>query len=382
MANTGRPNVLWLLCDQQPWNALGCYGNLDVRTPNIDRLALQGCRFSRCYTQHLLSGRCAASVLAGRYPARLGADVTGPLHLVLPRALRDCGYRSGAFGAIPVMADSFDVVDAAAASEGQTSAHLATCKSLEFLGQQAAQPFFCAVGFEASATEPNVPRQYLDLYNPRTLAPLHPPLLSPGALPEQQQSLTHAYYATLSEIDACCGQLLQELERMRLAENTVVVFAGMCGLHIEPSAVGRSGEAIPEATVRVPLIIRGPADAVQAGVVCESIVEQIDLAPTLLQLLGVPVPEGVQGRSFRAVLRGESHQHRDSALTELPDRVALHTEHFQYSVRHDGRELIYDMGEPSGPLRNVSVDIRYRGALVEHRHRLITRLIQANYAAV
>ena len=432
MPRNGRPNILLLHVDEQPWNALAGEGNTGIRTPNIDRLAKQGCRFSYCFTQHLDPVLARSALLAGQYPSRVSSgSALSAEPTLLPRVLRSYGYRCAGFGSMRLteaardwrkpypdfgfdqleVSDDFGRDDSYNAflrwrhSEGPervaaamaqdprqgnkffqlppdaTPNALVESRTLSFLQQQAktGQPFFCLAGLRAFSWPLVMPQRFLALYDAEKL-PLpdiaHYLEEYLGMTPEHIRFQQRAYYASVTEVDDHVGLMVQELERLSLSQNTLVVFTAGRGRYAD-TALEQSGTWIPDVMARVPLIVRGPAELVHPDIRCNSMAEAIDVAPTLLKLAGICPPPEMQGVSLAPVLAGQSRIHRDSAMTELPDRRAIRTRYFQYVVRADGVESLFDLSEPEKQFTDVAEVLRYRGALAEHRHHLIKRMIQA-----
>ena len=210
-------------------------------------------------------------------------------------------------------------------------------------------PFFLAVGFIKPHSPYIAPKKYFDLYNIQKIKtdlpefPIDAPQYaghnsgelrrysdqpSRGAIPvSKQQEVRHAYYACVSYIDAQIGRVLDALESSGLKENTIVVLFGDHGYHLgEHGLWGKTTNF--ELDTRVPLIIRTP-NMVSPGVSTESIVELLDLYPTLADLAGLPMPAQLEGLSCREILDNPHEVTKDYALSQFPRSRGL----MGYSMR-------------------------------------------------
>ena len=196
-------------------------------------------------------------------------------------------------------------------------------RRLRAASERRGQPFFLAVGFLKPHLPFVAPKKYWDLYSrdlfqphPRQTPPDGAPSFAPtpwgelrnysdiprlGPLsPDQQRQLIHGYYAATSYMDAQLGRVLQELHRLGLDDNTIILFWGDHGWHLGDHGMWCKHTNYEEAT-RIPLLVAAPA--IPKGKVCSALVESVDLYPTLCELAGLPVPKGLDGRSFLAALK-------------------------------------------------------------------------------
>jgi iduronate 2-sulfatase len=200
------------------------------------------------------------------------------------------------------------------------------------------QPFFIAVGFLKPHLPFVAPKKYWDLYdrNAFKLAePQTPPVGAPsyapqfggelrnykdmpgsGRLPDDlQRTLIHGYYAATSYMDAQAGRVLAELEKLGLAENTIVILWGDHGWHLGDHGIWCKHTNYEQAA-RIPLLVAGPG--VKRGAATPALVETVDVYPTLAELAGLPAPQGLDGRSFAATLRDPKAPHRDHVIHVYP----------------------------------------------------------------
>lgn len=200
------------------------------------------------------------------------------------------------------------------------------------------EPFFLAVGFLKPHLPFVAPRKYWDLHDPAALPmPLRntPPEGAPEYAPqfggelrrykdmpagnaplaeELTRHLIHGYYAATSYMDACAGLVLDALAANGFADNTLVVLWGDHGWHLGDHGMWCKHTNYEQAA-RIPLIVAKPGGS---GTVSQALVETVDLYPTLAELAGLPIPEGLDGRSFAALLTDPTATHRDHAIHVYP----------------------------------------------------------------
>ncbi|MEM1026906.1 MAG: sulfatase-like hydrolase/transferase [Planctomycetota bacterium] len=258
-------------------------------------------------------------------------------------------------------------------------------RTIETLGQYAdsGQSFFCISSFYSPHSPLVAPQKFLDLYDPDTFTlPEFPPEFNERRIAEGLDDVTirqamHGYFAMISEVDHWIGRILAQLEATGLLEQTLIVFTSDHGEFLGEH--GRWGKwyPAPDCVSRVPLIISGPG--VSPGV-CDSIVEAVDLVPTVLERSGVAQPAFMDGCSLVPALRGDGFLGKPGALIEdaMPGFAwrGWRTHTHRYLLHEDGRELLFDLRAEFGEYRDVSADPAQRDALLEHRHALATRMIQ------
>jgi arylsulfatase A-like enzyme len=347
-------NVLFLSVDDlRP--ELGTYGAPAV-TPNIDRLARGGMRFDRAFTAIATCAASRASLLTGTYPPTTGVftmeptlNQANPDLVTLPRIFRDAGYEAvevGKFAHVPedtpdawsrprIMPDwnppeylapgngkwtgdseppRGPLGEAANVPDGAYVDGRIARRAIDELRRLRERPFFLAVGFIRPHLPFNCPARYWELYQRRASLPpgleglerVHPlewhdnyelAMYTGGKRigDARQRFLIHGYRACVSYVDALIGTLLDELERLGLADRTLVVLWGDHGWHLGEHGIWGKNTAL-DPSLRIPLIVRGPG--VPAGASTRAFVETVDILPTLAELAGLPIPEQVEGTSF------------------------------------------------------------------------------------
>jgi uncharacterized sulfatase len=232
------------------------------------------------------------------------------------------------------------------------------------------------------------PKKYLEMYDPNKIpVPKLPPNAKEIRAQQRGQRLRHyvddermirmmsaAYYGLVTHTDEQIGRLLDELEQLGMAGNTLVLFTAdhgnMLGDH------GRWFKGIMyEGSAHIPLIWRGPKGAPEnKGRVEQKLVENTDLAPSILETIGVPVPEGVQGKSFVSLARGRDPKWKDLAYAQLRDGM-IRTPEFKFidnSLEGSGPYELYDMRKDLKEENNLADSPKHR-ALVEDFKKQLAR---------
>ncbi len=252
-------------------------------------------------------------------------------------------------------------------------------QTIEFLRRhKAREPFFMFSGFYSPHDPWVVPQEFLDLYDPKTLAvPEFPPEMDAkrgeAFSDEVLRGARQGYYAMVSEVDHHVGRVLAELEALGLAQETIVVFTSdhgdWLGEHL------RWGKGYPghDCITRTPLLVRWPAGLEARGVEVENIVEALDVLPALLEWSGIPVPPHVQGRPLPTEADGG---HRMMALTEQASWKTLRTPGLRYVLCASSHEELYDLDKDPGGYRDLAGDPQYADLVATFRGELARRLIE------
>jgi arylsulfatase A-like enzyme len=275
------------------------------------------------------------------------------------------------------------------ADEEQTDGLSATA-AVSLLAQHKERPFFLAVGFYRPHTPYVAPRKYFERYPteritlPTLSAEDHsrtPKAAFASAKPEQE-TMSHeqrreaigAYHASVTFMDAQVGRVLAALERLKLADKTIVVFTSDHGYHLYDHGLWQK-MSLFENSARVPLIISVPG-AKGNGRSTPALAELVDLYPTLADLCGLAPPDYLDGTSLRPVLEDPARSVKDAAFTQLRrgnyDGYSIRTEKWRYTLWDDGRqgEQLYDMQADPSELKNLAADAAYAEVVSELRQRL------------
>lgn len=324
----GRVNIIFILADDLGINDLSCYGRRDQPTPNLDRLAKQGLRFSNAYAAQPVCSPTRAALLTGKSPARLHLTTFLPgrsdapsqllLHPTIAQQLpigvdtladwlKAAGYATacigkwhlGGNGSLPTER-GFDLYYPGHAStkptatEGGKGEYELTAQAEKFIDGNKARPFFL----------------YLAHNNP------HIPLAAkPGLIDKHRDAFNPVYAAMIETLDDCVGRILAKVEALDLADQTLIIFTSdNGGLHIlegplTPATINRPWRGgkgfLYEGGVRIPLIVRWPGKT-RTGVTIDTPVISTDWTPTLLDIAGVKTTAKFDGVSLaNLITRGD-----------------------------------------------------------------------------
>jgi arylsulfatase A-like enzyme len=424
-----RPNVLFVLTDQQRWDTTGVHGNPLDLTPNFDRLARQGTDVHYAFTPQPVCAPARAALLTGQYATEAGVWRNGvPLPQgkdTLGSAFREAGYATGYIGkwhlgpgdeAGPVPEQyrgGFDYWLASNALEFTSDAYQTTLydnagrpvelpgyrvdaladAAIRFMDRHRQDPFllflsFIEPHFQNRRDDYPAPEGYAQRYAGRWL----PPDLA--ALGGSAHAHTPGYYGMVRRLDEALGRMLDALRSLGLRENTIVVFTSDHGNHFKT----RNDEykrSPHEASIRVPLALDG--GPFRGGGRVQALASLIDLFPTLLDAAGLPVPEAVQGRSFLPLLGGRPAPWRREIFLQVSEFEvgrALRTRRWKYSVVAPGidgggqpsaeryrEKYLYDLLADPYELNNLIGQQSHRPVADALRGRLIENMLAAGEAA-
>lgn len=433
-----RPNILWLMADEFRADAMHCAGNPVVSTPNLDRIAAEGVRFSTAYTVCPVCSPSRASAFTGQYahvhgvttnqvPARNG-------QIFLPSILKYYGYHTAISGKLHFVPTRFDFgFDEfwSFTSEGPTpergyNAFLkkkygspakfpivpGTCpwpndplgrdvgvflrepqdfetewiadRALDYLRSRKTnpQPWFLYTSFLRPHSPSVLPRKYFDMYDadkvPIFKLPSDAHELRQQAKGQQEKRhtiddermervMTAKYFGAVTNVDDSIGRILGELERLGMMDNTIILFSADHG-----NMLGQRARWFKDleydGSAGIPLLWRGPKGAPEnTGRVEKRIVENIDILPTLLTAAGIPIPEGVQGRSFLSLARGVDPNWKDRCFSQLHSGM-VRTPQWKLiddSLNLSGKLELYDMRNDPQEARNLANDPKMRDVVAE-----------------
>lgn len=409
-----RPNILLILPDQMRASAMGCDGNAQVKTPNIDRLAAEGVHFKRTYANVPVCCPARSILLTGTYP-HINGMVANDLRLreeqvTLAEILKQSGYRTGFIGKWHLDGGPRDPgfvppgprrqgFDFWAAYEChhrhfqptyfRDTPQMITVRkfepeascdfAVEFLQSQPKdQPFFLTVQMGPPHDPYGAPEQYARQYIPERIIP--PPNWQPGSERRQAPAGNRpvgasfvpqvppggleeiaAYYAAITAVDDQVGRLIKTLADEGMDENTIVLFTSDHGDMLGSHGMRRKRKPHDE-SARVPGIIRWPA-GVKKGAEVETLFSHIDMPPTLLSLAGLPVPENMQGADLSRVARGESTDGPDAVLLQIfvpfnPDQISkpwrgIVTTRYTYARFEDAAWVLFDRQKDPHEMDNL-----------------------------
>lgn len=394
-----KPNVLFIAVDDlRP--TLGCYDDKKAISPNIDRLAKQGIVFTSAYCQQAVCNPSRASIMTGLRPDQIGVTNLNshfrekiPEVITLPQVFRRNGYETVAIGKIyhgtkkaqdeiswtkpsvlnisvktdeyvlpenksGTKAASYEIADVKdeAYEDGQIAQ--AAINQLRDL-KQSGKPFFLAIGFKKPHLPFCAPKKYWDLYNPELFCSI-PDRERPIGAPEiafhnsqelrgyndipkldeidreKAEILRHGYYACVSFVDAQLGKIMESLKELGLDKNTIVVLWGDHGYHLGEQDLWCKSTNF-ELDNRIPLIIFAPGES-KTGLKSNSIVEAVDIYPTLIDLCGLKSENLLAGVSLKPVLNDPSLKVKSAAFSQFVRPYGALTSktvsHMGYSVRN------------------------------------------------
>lgn len=418
-----KPNVVFILTDDQgPW-AMGCAGNHEIRTPNLDRLAASGTRFENFFCTSPVCSPSRASFLTGRMPSAHGVHDwvregnVPPDHIeymdglcCYPEILRQDGYATGLCGkwhlgashipqggleswyalqggscdynAAPVVRDGKLVVE-----DGYIT-DVITDEALKFLDGNARRPFYLHVTYNAPhAPWTGHPQEIMKSYDdcPFETCPqgeLHP--WARGCLAEKvmgNREMLKGYFSAVTAMDGGVGRIIGRLEELGLRENTIVAFFSdngfSCGHH---GFWGKGNGTFPlnmyENSVKIPAILSSPG-RIPGGTVTRALVSAYDWMPTLLDFLDLPRPDDplLPGTSMLPVITGEADELRDEVVVfdEYGPVRMIRTREWKYIRRFpDGPDELYDLVGDPGEDRNLADEPGHSARVDEMRSRMET----------
>lgn len=368
-----RPNIIVLVTDDQRWDMMGCAGHPILQTPHLDALAHDGIRFEHAFVTTPICMSSRASIFTGTYLSRHQCDFNiGNLSHALwqqsyPILLRNAGYHTGFVGKFGLAVsdkpeprnvynmtwhdmDNLPVSDfdrwygfAGQGSYwdmehgGKHLTEVMTDQATDFLDTAPAdRPFCLSISFKAPhspwESDPEFDELYrsIDIPHPLTadkkyFDPLpdfikqswaHVGYYHLECAPEVYQKTIKTYYRLINGVDKAVGRIRQHLVQRGLAENTVVLLIGDNGYMWGEHLLGGK-TLLYDPSIRVPLIVYDPrSPKAQKKTVSSELALNIDIAPTILSLAGIPVPQITQGHDLTPLINGQATQLREDFLAE------------------------------------------------------------------
>ncbi len=385
-----RPNFVFILIDDMGWPDVACYGSKFHETPNIDRLADQGMKFTDAYAACPVCSPTRASIMAGQYPARVGITDFIPGHwrpyekLVVPEnrlqlplesvtigeVLKEQGYATcyigkwhlGGRGYSPDK-QGFDEVPMGVKNQNDKQVSGFTDKAIEFMEQKKQEPFFLYLSHHSVHIKLEAPEDLVNKYKKK---------------PKPPTGVNNPVYAAMVEhLDTHTGRILKKLDDLDLAERTIVIFfsdngglreayGGYRGTRqiVSTNAPLRDEKGtVYEGGVREPLIVRWPG-VVKPGTTCSVPVTSVDFYPTFLEIVGArgDPKHALDGETILPLLRQTGTLERDAIYWHYP--------HYHHSrpagaIREGDWKLIEFFEDGQLELYNLKRDIGEKSNLAQ-----------------
>ncbi|MGQ1785361.1 sulfatase family protein [Saccharicrinis sp. GN24d3] len=420
-----KPNIIFILTDDQRWDALGYAGNKIIQTPNMDQLAQSGLYFKNAFVTTPICAASRASIFTGLYE-RTHNYTFGKNKLIAdpyiydsyPYLLKKAGYQTGFVGKFGVRVND-GMLDTMFHSNIVTrypyfkevqgkQVHLVDIHgdhAIDFIKSNKQEPFCLSLSFWSPHADDGSEEQYFwpqrcdSLYIndqipvPETADPAFfeslPEYLKTTMnrkrwhwrydTPEKYQEMVKGYYRMISGVDDVIGKIQNTLEEEGIAENTVIILMGDNGYFM-----GERGYAgkwlMHEQSLRVPLMIYDPRQPItERSKTLEEMVLNVDVTPTILNLAGLAVPERYQGESLTAFY-GETPQHwRTSIFCEhrwknnalIPRTECFRDNDWKFIRYDDAPELmeLYNYSNDINEVKNLAFEPEYRGKVEYYSHK-------------
>ena len=408
----GKYNVLFIIVDDlRP--LLGCYGYPQMHTPNIDALAQDSVLFNRAYCQFPVCNPSRTSILTGLRPETNGVlgnhthfRDTVPDVVTLPQHFKTHGYHTRSIGKIVHGPKAFAARDAELSwsvpiwraklppyrgipswqalnvDDNQLRDGQIAQQAIDVLEEIQDLQFFLAVGFRKPHMPFNAPTKYYDLYDTQIFkdVPSVTPKstneirqyysdIPPGNAPfseEKTLALIRGYAASTSYMDAQVGRVLDQLDTLRLTDNTVIIFVGDHGFHLGEHGTWAK-RTVFEASLHSPLIVSFPGQA-SFGVKTDALVELVDIYPTLCDLCQLPIPSQLEGISMVPVLNQPARPWKAAAFSTVGGKHSIRTKRYRYTEHeHKGvyGTVLYDYETDPNETVNI-VNLPENRELVTH----------------
>ena len=408
-----RPNIIYIMTDQQTATAMSCAGNKDLHTPNMDRMAQNGVRFENAYCTAPLSGPSRFSMFTGRFPSKYEMQKN---HTEMPEELKtitlgnlmaESGYECMYAGkwhvpelAIPDQQYGFKQIH----PNGDFGLSEAC---VEYLNGKHQQPFFLVASFinphniceyvrhqnlpfgnipEADIKDcPGIPFNFNQ--NPYDADVIeeereknYRTYPSRRYTVEDWRQYINTYYRLVEKVDQEIGKIVDAIDKHNLWKNTIVIFASDHGDGAGAHNWNQKS-ALYEEVVNVPFIVTLPGKKNAGKVLPQLVSTGVDLFASICDWANVKLPKGADGVSFRKVMEAgdASMEHQNFVVTEtmFDGEVnsrgwMLRTPKYKYVLYDKGknREQLFDMTDDRGEMRNLVVENAYRKVLDEHRSLL------------
>ncbi len=427
----GKPNIIFLLTDDQRWDAMGAMGNNIIQTPNMDKLANAGVLFQNAYVTTSICCVSRASILTGQYENQhhindFNTDLLPQsVENSYPAILKKGGYTTGFIGKFGVgthpPAQIFDFFVNSEAGEKTQPNYITIGKNgkdihdtdtlsnaiQDFLTGYGnnKKPFCLSVSFKAPHEQDGNPPTYViqpkykDYYNdvtipePVTADPKYweqfPPFFKTDinfgrarwkglfGTPELYQENVKNYYRLITGVDDAIGRMMEKLDKLGIADNTIIIVMGDNGMFLGEHGMEGKWWGYEE-SVRVPLLIYNPVsnDKIKQYKAPQMALN-IDIAPTILGMAGIKPPKTMQGLDLFEVLENNIPERKDFFYQyyflggpRLPRQEGVVTNRFKYmNYFEDNYEELFDIRFDPHETKNLAKDPKYKSELAILRRR-------------
>ncbi|HEX4439679.1 MAG TPA: sulfatase, partial [Thermoanaerobaculia bacterium] len=338
-------NVLFITIDTLRADKLPAYGERGVKTPTIDALAARGTVFERCMTATPLTLPSHTTIFSGALPPRHGVRDNGAFTVppelpLVPELLHRQGWSTGAFVAAFVLDSRWGLARGFDHYFDQFDTRKERLVSIGDIERPASEVIDAALAWLSTA-DPRKPFfAWIHLYDPH--APYAPPP------PFDHEYAEHPYLGEIAYVDSQLARVFAFLEERRLTDRTAVVLAGDHGEGLGGHGETAHGFFVYQETLHVPLIIAAPhseGGRAASGARIKDVVSLADVAPTVLDLAGLPAPPTVDGRSLRPLLAGEGTLEPRPAYSETY-YPRFHFGWSELSSLQDGRFKLIESTDP------------------------------------
>jgi len=414
-AESRRPNFIFILADDLGWSDLGCYGHPQLKTPNLDRLAKQGTLFTQFYVNGSVCSPSRCAFMTGQYPARHKIhghyaqhsvnEARGMNHWLNPEVpnvaalLQKAGYATAHFGkwhlgngegAPAPLAYGFDEARTVNANgptwdepdltfRAKSSAAIVD-ETIRFIRAHKDQPFYVNAWMLVPHAPLNPPEEQMRPYDS----------LNPVGKNFPFKSAAQIFYGSVTDMDKQIGRLVEALQELGLADNTLVLFSSDNGpedIHVRNaghSGVGSAGpfrgrkRSLYEGGIRVPGIIRWPGKVAAGKIDDISVVAGVDWLPTVCKLAEIKIPAGhhLDGEDMSDVFLGKPRDRANPLMWEWRFRIAGEPFHHSpmLAIREGDWKLLMNPDRSRVELYDIKKDLTQLNNLADRQAEIVARL--------
>jgi len=383
------PNLVLITVDTLRADFLGCYGNNQVRTPNIDNLAKNGVIFANAIAQASLTTPSHASILTGTYVRTHGSrDNCEFIYDSIPsiaEILRNSGYATAAFvSAYPLKAncsgidrgfevfnDHFsrlepcrklmisrllDQLRVTKNDRAEQNAENVNAKALYWLRKNYRKKFFLWIHYYDPHAPYLPPRRFRAMYSSnyhgRVNGYQYDLQFWQKAISEDISEMISLYKGEVSYTDEQIGILLSRMERLDLFKNTMIVFTSDHGEGLSEHGHYFDHRTLYDHDIKVPLILSGK-DLLHGERLVNKQVQSIDIMPTILDLLGIPIPKAIEGASLTNLMFGKDTNWTEESYSERREYVSIRTPYWKLIVLEGGIAELYNLERDNRETQNI-----------------------------